>query len=172
MINPLIYLLLFIKASLFSSGGLSNLPSLHQDLIAQQWANEADFGQALAIGQISPGPNGLWVICLGYLTFGLPGALLALLGITVPPCLVLLIAALYRRVASLPQVNALMRGVSLAIVGLTISVSWTVLSRSNPDWRSLILAASAFGLALTGRVNIVIILLLAAGAGYVLYGLG
>ena len=38
MINPLIYFLLFLKASLFSTGGFSNLPSLHQDLIANGWA--------------------------------------------------------------------------------------------------------------------------------------
>jgi chromate transporter len=44
MISPLVYFLLFFKASLFSTGGLSNLPSLHQDLIGNSWANEADFG--------------------------------------------------------------------------------------------------------------------------------
>src|SRR5437899_9311795 len=97
MINPLIYLLLFIKASLFSSGGISNLPSLHQDLTAAGWASEADFGQSLAIGQVSPGPNGLWVISLGYLTYGLPGATLALIAITIPPFLVLAISAIYNR---------------------------------------------------------------------------
>ncbi len=85
MKNPLLYLLLFLKASLFSSGGFSNLPSLHQDLLSNGWATEAEFGQALAIGQISPGPNGLWVISLGYLTGGYLGALLALIAITVPP---------------------------------------------------------------------------------------
>ena len=45
--------LLFLKASLFSTGGFSNLPSLHQDLTANGWAKETDFGQSLAIGQIS-----------------------------------------------------------------------------------------------------------------------
>ena len=87
MINPLIYFLLFLKASLFSSGGFSNLPSLHQDLIGDGWANEADFGQSVAIGQISPGPNGLWVISLGYLTYGLLGAVFALIAIVIPPFL-------------------------------------------------------------------------------------
>src|SRR5256885_13062862 len=82
MINPFIYFLLFLKASLFSTGGFSNLPSLHQDLIANGWAKEADFGQSIAIGQISPGPNGLWVISLGYLTYGYLGAFLALIAIT------------------------------------------------------------------------------------------
>jgi chromate transporter len=171
MINPLLYLVLFIKASLFSSGGFSNLPSLHQDLISEGWAIEADFGQSLAIGQLSPGPNGLWVISLGYLTYGLAGAALALIAIIIPPFLVLAISAIYNRIAALNWVGALMRGVSLAVIGITLSVSWTILTRSHLDWRSLLLAAAACGLALTKRVNILVILLLAAAAGYLLYGL-
>ncbi|HEY3993423.1 MAG TPA: chromate transporter [Ktedonobacteraceae bacterium] len=171
MINPLIYLLLFIKASLFSSGGISNLPSLHQDLIADGWAGEADFVQSLAIGQISPGPNGLWVICLGYLSYGPLGATLALIAIALPPFLVLAVSAIYERASKLNWVNALMRGVSLAVVGITLSVVWTILSHSSLDWRSFLLAGGACALALTKRVNIIIILLLAAGAGYLLYGL-
>jgi len=172
MINPLLYLFLFIKASLFSSGGFSNLPSLHEDLIAQSWANEAEFGQSLTIGQISPGPNGLWVISLGYLTYGVLGALLALVAITLPPLLVLLIAALYDRISTLNWVKALMSGVSLAIVSIMLSICWTILSRSGLDWRSVVIMFAACGLALTRRVNIVIILGLAATAGYLLYGLG
>lgn len=171
MINPLLYLFLFIKASLFSSGGFSNLPSLHQDLLAQGWAIDSEFGQSLAIGQISPGPNGLWVISLGYLSYGLAGASLALLAISIPPLLVLPLAAGYQRIAQLHWVGALMRGVSLAIIGVTLSVCWTILSRSNLDWRGILIAAGACALALSKRVNIVVILLLAAAAGYGLYGM-
>src|SRR5437660_12451784 len=98
MINPFIYFLLFLKASLFSTGGFSNLPSLHQDLIANRWADEADFGQSIAIGQISPGPNGLWVISLGYLTYGYPGALFALIAITLPALLVLVVSTGYAHI--------------------------------------------------------------------------
>ena len=87
MINPLVYFLLFLKASLFSTGGFSNLPSLHQDLIGYGWATEADFGQSIAIGQISPGPNGLWVISMGYLTNGFLGASLALIARSIPAVL-------------------------------------------------------------------------------------
>jgi chromate transporter len=77
VIDPLLYFLLFLKASLFSTGGFSNLPSLHQDLVSADWATDTDFGEAIAIGQISPGPNGLWTVSLGYITYGIPGAALA-----------------------------------------------------------------------------------------------
>jgi len=169
MINPLIYFLLFLKASLFSSGGFSNLPSLHQDLIANGWATDADFGQSIAIGQISPGPNGLWVISLGYLTYGYLGALFALIAITLPALLVLLISAGYSRIENRTWVQGAMRGVSLAVVGLLLAVVWTILRQPGVDWKGLLIAVGAFGLALSRKVNLLLILGLAGVVGFFLY---
>jgi chromate transporter len=169
MIDPLIYFFLFLKASLFSSGGFSNLPSLHQDLIANGWAKETDFGQSIAIGQISPGPNGLWVISLGYFTFGYLGALLALIAITIPAFLVLAISAGYSRIEQKTWVQGAMHGVSLAVVGLLLTVVWTILRQPGVDWKGLLIAAGAFLLALSRRVNLLVILGLAGVVGYLLY---
>ncbi len=169
MINPFIYFLLFLKASLFSTGGLSNLPSLHQDLIGNGWAVEADFGQAVAIGQISPGPNGLWVVSLGYLTYGYLGAFLALIAITLPALLVLVVSAGYARIERRTWVQGAMHGVSLAVVGLLLTVVWTILHQPGVDWKGLLIALAAFGLALSRKINILIILSLAGLAGYLLY---
>jgi chromate transporter len=169
MINPLIYFLLFLKASLFSTGGFSNLPSLHQDLIAESWATEANFSQSIAIGQMSPGPNGLWVISLGYFTYGYLGAFFALIALTLPPLLVLLVAAGYNRIAHLAWVQGAMQGVSLAVIGLLLTVVWTILRQPDVDWKGLLIAASAFGLAGSKKVHMLLILALAGLAGYLLY---
>lgn len=169
MINPLLYFLLFLKASLFSTGGFSNLPSLHQDLIANGWAKEANFGQSIAIGQISPGPNGLWVISLGYFTYGYVGAILALVAITLPALLVLAVSAGYAHIEKHAWVQGAMHGVSLAVVGILLTVVWTILHQPGVDWKGLLIAIGAFGLALSRKVNILIILGLAGLAGYLLY---
>ncbi len=169
MIDPLIYFLLFLKATLFSSGGFGNFASLHQDLIGNGWATETDFGQSLAIGQISPGPNGLWVICLGYLTYGYLGALLVLLAITVPPLFVLAISAIYGSIEHQRWMPGLMRGISLAVVGISLTVVWTIMSRSIADWRSWLIAVAACILGLNRHINILVLLALSAIAGYLLY---
>jgi chromate transporter len=169
MINAFIYFLVFLKASLFSSGGFSNLPSLHQDLIANGWATEADFGQSIAIGQISPGPNGLWVISLGYLTYGYLGAFFALVAITLPALLVLLVSAGYSRIENRTWVQGAMHGISLAVIGLLLAVVWTILRQPGVDWKGLLIAVGAFGLALSRKVNILVILGLAGVVGYFLY---
>lgn len=169
MINPFLYFLLFLKGCLFSTGGLSNLPSIHQDLISNGWARETDFGESIAIGQVSPGPNGLWVISLGYLTYGYPGAMLALLASILPPLLVLVISAVYTHIEQQPRVQGAMQGVSLAVIALLLAVVWTILHQPGIDWRGLLIAAGAFGLALSRRVNLLLILILAGFVGYLLY---
>jgi len=169
MINPLIYFLLFLKASLFSTGGFSNLPSLHQDLLANGWATEADFGQSIAIGQVSPGPNGLWVISLGYLTYGFPGAFMALIAITLPALVVLAISAGYNRIEHQRWVPGFMRGISLAVVGILLTVVWSIIQQPGTDWKGWMIAVAAFCLALSQRINILLILCLAGIAGYFLY---
>lgn len=169
MINPLLYFLLFLKASLFSTGGFSNLPSLHQDLIGAGWAVDAEFGESIAIGQISPGPNGLWVISLGYLTYGYPGAALALIAIILPALLVLGIAAIHARIERQRWVAGVMRGISLAVVGIALSVCWTIIHQPGIDWTGWAIAVVACVLALSGRVSLIVILVLAGVAGYFLY---
>jgi chromate transport protein ChrA len=62
-----------------------------------------------------------------------------------------------------------MQGVSLAVVGLLLTVVWTILHQPGVDWKGLLIAAAAFGLALSRKVNILIILGLAGLAGYLLY---
>lgn len=169
MIEPLGYFLIFLKASLFSTGGLSNLPSLHQDLTARGWAHEEDFGQSIVIGQLSPGPNGLWVISLGYLTYGLFGAILALVAITIPAFLVLAVAAGHARIARARWLAGAMRGVALAVIGILLSVVWTILHQPGVDWRGLLIAAGSFALFASRRVRLPFILALAGCAGYLVY---
>ena len=166
--NPLHYLWLFLKASLFSTGGMGNLPSLHTDLLARHWATERQFAESLMIGQISPGPNGLWVICLGYLTNGLRGALFAVVAITLPPLLVLLVDRLYRRIQDHPAVEGFMRGLSLAVVGIFAVVLAGILHSAGLNLHSLLIALGALGLGATRRVPFSLIIALAALAGILL----
>ena len=175
--SPLLFLLLVFKASLFSTGGFGNVPSLHDDLIAARgWATERQFAAAFAVGQVSPGPNGLWVISLGYLLDGLRGALLALVAIVLPPLLVVLVDRLYRRVSDHPATVGFVRGLSLAVVGTFVVVLSRLLrggaaeEAAGVDVGSIVLAVGAAALALSRRVPVIVILALAALAGVVLHG--
>ncbi len=169
MISPFLYFLYFLKASLFSTGGLSNLPSLRQDLLAHHWAAESDFGHSVVIGQLSPGPTGLWVVSLGYLTYGVVGAICALVAVTLPGFFVLFIAAGYDRIQRLPWIQGAMRGVSLAVIGILTTVAWTILRQPGVDWRGLLIALGAFALAASRKMRLPFILAIAGAVGFFIY---
>lgn len=169
--KALIYFLLFLKASALSMNATGNIPSLHQDLLARGWARQAQFGEAIAIGQISPGSNGLWAISLGYLSYGWLGALLALLAITFPPFLVLPLAAIYHRIEHRVWAQALLRSLSLVSIGFLFAAAWSIFGSvgHHVNWMDLAICLLACLLCLSRRIGSLPVLLAAALAGYLLY---
>jgi len=163
--NLFLYFWLLLKASLLSTGGMGNVPILHADLLERGWSSDRQFAEALAIGQIAPGPNGFWVISLGYLMRGMTGAALAAMAITLPPLLVLLVARLYRRVKDHPAVEGFMRGLCLAGAGIFVVVLVSLYRGIHPDTHSAIIGAASIGLGSLRRVPAILILILAAAAG-------
>lgn len=170
MIDPITYFGLLLKASLFSTGGMGNLPILYEDLLDRGWAGEREFAEALAVGQISPGPSGLWVVSLGYLTAGWLGAGLATLAICLPPLVVLLVERLHRRVGEHPIAQGFTRGLSLAVVGIFLVVMMRLLQSNGLDVGAVGIAVLSLALAATRRVPVIVTLGLAAVAGIAVYG--
>jgi chromate transporter len=168
ILHTLQMFLLMLKASLFSTGGTGNLPSVHADFTALHWANERQFAEALGIAQIAPGPNGLWVVSLGYLSYGLPGALAGALAVTIPPISIVAVARLYERVQRHPAMEGFIFGLTLGVAGVSVVVLGRLFMSVGPDRSSIAIALGAVLLAWTRRVPIVAIIGLAALAGALL----
>jgi len=166
--TDLTYFWTFLKASLLSTGGTGNLPILHAELTRAHIATGGQFAKALAIGQIAPGPNGLWTVSLGYLTRGLTGSLLAALGIILPPFTILAIRRAYGNIHDHPVAVAFMRGLTCALVGVSVVVLVDVLASFGIRPDSVLIAVAACALGLVKRVPILAIFASAAVAGMVL----
>ena len=78
-------------------------------------------------------------------------------------------AVIYDRMEKLPGVQNFSRGLALGVIGLTLTVALGLAHTAIIDWRSIIIAICALGLALSKRVPIILILGLAAVAGCLLY---
>ena len=159
------FFLIVLKSSFLSTGGLGPLPMLHNDFIARGWATEREFTEALAVGQSSPGPNGLWVVSFGYLTAGLPGAIIALLALLIPPFTVLAVERVYARLAMHSATQGFLDGMALAIAGTGFVIFAQLIVTSSVDWRALVIFSGALGLAMVNRVPVIAIIALAAVAG-------
>lgn len=167
--NFWLFFWLFLKASLFSTGGLGNLPFLHTDLIPLGWASEEDFLTAIAVGQLSPGPSGIWSVSLGYLSLGWVGATLALVALTLPTLLVLPLESLYQRMEHLTTIRNFSRGLTLAVAGVSFFIAFLLAKSAVGGWTQGLIATGALGLAASRKVPVILILVLAAVAGLLLY---
>ena len=112
--DPLTLFAVLLKDSALTLGGFGSLPLLRQDLVATGLATDTQIVQALAIGRLSTGPNGLWIVSLGYQLAGLAGALMALVAACLPPLAIRPATALARRWLLSVPFAGLVRGAALA----------------------------------------------------------
>jgi chromate transporter len=165
MIHPWEFFWLLLKSSLFSTSGTGNMPILHDDLIARGWASEHHFAEALAIGQITPGPTGLWVISFAYLIDGGRGALMALLAVSIPPLTALLAHSILTKYQTHPFARGFVNGLTLAVAAIFVVIISNIMIQTGIDVASIIIAIGALGLALSKRVPVPVILLIAGTIG-------
>jgi chromate transporter len=158
---------LVLKATLLSTGGQGNLPMLHQDIVTGRgWLTGQQMAEAVGIGQIAPGPNGLWVVSLGYFVDGVRGALLSALAVALPPFVILLILRLYRRAEKHPAIESFVRGLNMAVIGVSVVILLRLLtSTGGVSVSGVLFVAAGFGLMAARRVPVPIILLIAALVG-------
>ncbi|HEY1570223.1 MAG TPA: chromate transporter [Pseudonocardiaceae bacterium] len=116
-------------ASLLGFGGLGSLPVLRGQLSAAGLAPDQLLLSSLAVGNISPGPNGLYLIAVGYFVDGYWGAAAATVAVLLPPFLVLLLDKLRARLIHLRRFRSALRSLGLAVVALLAqsagSLAWT-----------------------------------------------
>jgi chromate transporter len=169
MINPLTLFWIMLKGALFSTSGTGNLPIVHQDLLTRGWATDRQFAESLAVGQISPGPSGLWVISMGYFVDGLRGAALTLLAIALPPLVVLLLVRFYGRFGNHPATQGFVRGLGLAVAGIFIVVLGGILNTAGWTTTNLLIMLGTMAVAATRRVPVLLMLVLAALVGIAVF---
>lgn len=162
-------------------GGSATLLMIRQAAVERHgWLSEAEFTRYWAICQIAPGINllGLTVL-IGWRMRRFPGALLALLGLLLPSVTITaLLTAIYAWVRELPAMQAALRGVVPATVGLGLLLSWQLgwpmLRSARAAGRADLLVALALLLGSAAAVLLwrppVIAILLGAGALGALWG--
>ncbi|WP_462135222.1 chromate transporter [Porphyromonas endodontalis] len=197
MTTLLLYLQLFwtyTKIGLFGFGGGYAMLSLVQDevVVKHGWITEQQFTDIVALSQVTPGPIGInSATYIGYTATGsILGAIVATLAVSLPSfILVMLISMAFSRFRQNRWVEAAFVGIRPASVGLIASAAlllsihaegvWQWINHGNreaivvrdnfPDLRSLLLFAVTFVVALRRWVHPILLILLAGGAGWLLY---
>lgn len=95
MTSLIIICLEFMKTGLFAvGGGLATIPFIYEMSDNYGWFSHQDILDFLAISEATPGPMGVNMSTYaGYITYGIPGAILTTLSLVLPSVVVVLIVA-------------------------------------------------------------------------------
>ncbi len=164
--NVVLLFLLLLKAALMSFSGLASLPIVHEDLVERHRVlTDQQLSAAVAVGRSGPGPIGLYMVSIGYMVAGVPGAVAGLLAMITPAFTVIVLLRYFSRHAANPSVRRAIRAILLASAGLLISSTIPVAKAAVTDWQTAGLAAISFGILAFTKVDTLWVILGSAVAG-------
>jgi chromate transporter len=143
-----------VGAILFGSGYVL-VAFLHTGLVVERgWLTEAQLLDAIAVGQITPGPLSTTATFVGYLLGGWPGAAVATLGMFLPAFFFVAISApLVPRLRRSPTAGAALDGVNAAALALMAVATVRLAASAIVDPVTAILAVVSAVLLLRVGVN-------------------
>lgn len=162
--------LIFLKiGSILYGSGYVLAAFLRADLVVRLgWLTEKQLIDAIAIGQITPGPLFTTVTFIGYLLGGLPGSLIATLGIFLPSYIFVAISnPIIPKLRRSHWAGSMLDGVIVASLGLMAAVGWQLGVASIIDVTTAIVFLVSLYLIIRHRVNSAWLILLGIAIGFI-----
>ena len=163
---PLFLVFLKVGALLFGSGYVL-LAFLRADLVEHlHWLTEGQLLDAVAVGQVTPGPLFTTATFIGYLLAGPSGAVVATVGIFLPAFfLVAASGPLIPRLRKSAIADAVLDGVNVGALALMVVVATQLISAAIIDRVTLVLALASAVALLRYKVNSTWLVLIGAAVG-------
>ena len=126
----------FLKAGAMMLGsGYVLLAFIHDDLVVRLgWLTEAEMIDAIAVGQVTPGPLSSTATFVGYVMGGLPAAVLASLAMFIPSFIFIgIVARLVEKIRANKHYEGVIEGVNFTALGLMAGVTWEISTTAIVD---------------------------------------
>ncbi len=153
----------FSKVSLtLFGGGYVMIKALH-DLVVMDlnWISSNEFNQAIAFGQLTPGPILVSATYIGFKVAGLWGALIATIGIFLPASLLMLLAAHgFKKLPDNIWVNAVLMGIRPVIVSFIVFSALIILKPVGFNDQTVVLTILSFVLIEYVKINFLWLMLI------------
>ena len=163
----------FKVGGLSYGGGFVIIPLMQADAVSHyHWMTAAEFLEAVALGQITPGPVVQTVAVVGYAAFGVAGGLAAA-AIAFSPSFVLVLVGRERfdRIRTDLNARAFLEGAGPAAIGAILGAAVPLAGALSEPWQDAVLAAAAVALLVLRR-SVVLVLVGAAAVGLVVMWAG
>ena len=143
--NPVLVFLLLLKASATSFSGLTSMPVVRHDFVEMRHAmTDRQLNAAVVAGRTAPGPNGLYLVSVGYFVAGRPGACAGCAACLAPAFLIIPLLHYLGRRAERPRVKSAIQAVTLAAAGLVIEATVPLARDALTGWIPVGIAVASF----------------------------
>ncbi len=152
------------KIDLFAFGGaFGSVPLMFHEIVeARSWMDGPTFLNGIVLGQFTPGPIVITATFVGYLLYGISGALVATLAVFSPSFIILIgVAPWFERLRCSPWFTRVISGVLCSFVGLLFSVTIRFALNIHWGWPHMVIAGGAIG-ALLLKVDLLWVILVGA----------
>lgn len=152
-------------------GGYVFIPMIQEVVVNNyHWVTQAQFSNAIAMGQITPGPILISAAFIGYVVKGITGAAVATIAIFAPPALLMVtMSHLLDQIKNSVVIQAALKGIRPAVIGMIFTAAIVVGQTAQLHWASLlILVASLFAIWKL-RLEVIFIIPVAGLVGLLLY---
>jgi len=158
---------LFLVNLFTIGGGYVMLPLLHDFFVTKfHWLTNQEFLDAVAMGQVTPGPLTIMNAFIGYKVLGFPGAVTATIGSYLPSILVVtFVTKYYLKFKGSQVVDSVFKGIKPAVVGMLAAVAIKLGGTSMIDPATVSIAAGSFALMAFTKVDPTIFILGSGVAG-------
>ena len=172
--------LTFLKLGLFSIGGGTTMLTLLQGELVEKrkWIDNDELMEMTAISESTPGPIAINLATyLGYSRGGFLGALLATLGVVLPPFVIMFIISMFfQNLLQFEAIQYAFMGVKCGVVFLLCKVSITLIKGNKKDWLALVLMIIVTILMVVFTIfainfSAIYFILIGAVLGLIIYGL-
>jgi chromate transporter len=159
----------FKVGALSFGGGFVIIPLMQGDAVdTYHWMTDAQFLNAVALGQVTPGPVVATVTAVGYAAHGVGGALLAAAVAFTPSfSFILLGGGRFERLRGNERARAFLDGAGPAAIGAILGSAVTLADGLSEGWQVGVLAGAAVALLIL-RTGVVQTLIAAGAVGVVL----
>ena len=162
----------FSGMSLMLFGGGYVIIPIIQEIVVNNyaWVTQTEFANAIAMGQITPGPILISAAFIGYVVKGFLGAAVATIGIFAPPALLMVtMSHLLEQIKNSVIIQAALKGIRPAVIGMIFTAAIVVGLTAKMHWASLVIFAASLAAIWKLRLEVVLIIPLAGLIGLFLY---
>jgi chromate transporter len=157
---------------LMFGGGYVFIPMIKEVVVQQhQWLSSQEFADAIALGQVTPGPIMISATFIGYRVAGMLGAVVATVSIFLPSALLMMLfAGLHQRVSHSSIVRAAYQGIRPCIVGLIVSAAVTLARSTDPSFVTVVIFLLSLVATIRFKLDTVYVVPSAGLLGFIGYG--